>query len=365
MESTAAGAAGAARGKWTPKDIGDLTGVTAIITGANSGLGLRTAVRLAEHGATVVLACRDTARGAAALATVRAQAGPATPAASGAQAPADRGQAESTGQGHTESTGQGHAESADRGQAELAELDLADLASVRRFAAAWGDRRLDLLINNAGVMAIPRRLSADGFELQLATNHLGHFALTGLLLPALLAGRVAGGAARVVTLSSALHRSGRMQGDDLMLEHNYTPWRAYGQSKLANLLFMGELRRRVDAVGVRLDSLAAHPGYAATNLQAVGPTMSGNRVSGALMRVANLVVAQSADTGAWPTLRAASDPGARSGEYYGPRGLGEQRGAPRRVGMSSQALDPVAAGWLWERSVELTGVDYARLWPSP
>jgi NAD(P)-dependent dehydrogenase (short-subunit alcohol dehydrogenase family) len=309
--------------KWTPADIGDLDGVTAVVTGANSGLGLRTAVRLAEHGAEVVLACRDTGRGEAALATVRA----AAPAAN----------------------------------ARLAQLDLASLASVRRFAAAWGERRLDLLINNAGVMATPRRVTADGFELQLATNHLGHFALTGLLLPRLITGSVAGGPARVVTVSSSLHRSGRMQGDDLMLEHHYTPWRAYGQSKLANLLFMRELARRAEAAGVGLASLAAHPGYAATNLQSVGPRMSGSRVLGGLMRVSNVIVAQSADTGAWPTLRAASDPLAHSGDFFGPRGLGEQRGAPKRVGMSPQALDPVAADWLWERSATLTGVDYPEL----
>jgi NAD(P)-dependent dehydrogenase (short-subunit alcohol dehydrogenase family) len=312
-------------GRWSPAEIGDLSGVTAIVTGANSGLGLRTAVRLAEHAATVVLACRDTGRGQAALATVRAE----VPAAN----------------------------------AELAALDLADLASVRRFAAAWGERRLDLLINNAGVMATPHRVTPDGFELQLATNHLGHFALTGLLLPSLLTGSVAGGPARVVTLSSFVHRTGRLQRDDLMLEHNYTPWRAYGQSKLANLLFMRELGRRADAAGVRLASLAAHPGYAATNLVVVGPAMSGNSWQGRVMNAATKVLGQSADRGAWPTLRAASDPRARSGEFFGPRGLAEQRGAPKRVGMSSQALDPAAAVWLWERSVQLTGVDYGLLRP--
>lgn len=314
-----------AEGRWSPANIGNLSGITAIVTGANSGLGLRTAVRLAEHAATVVLACRDTGRGQAALATVRAE----VPAAN----------------------------------AELAPLDLADLASVRRFAAAWGERRLDLLINNAGVMAIPRRVTPDGFEMQLATNHLGHFALTGLLLPSLLIGSVADGPARVVTLSSFVHRSGRMQRDDLMLERNYTPWRAYGQSKLANLLFMRELGRWADAAGVRLASLAAHPGYAATNLVSVGPAMSGHSWQGRIMNASTKVLAQSADRGAWPTLRAASDPLARSGDYFGPRGLAEQRGAPKRVGMSSQALDPVAAEWLWEQSVALTGVDYGLLTP--
>ena len=325
MTSAASSAVPAQNHRWGPADIGDLSGVSAIVTGANSGLGLRTAVRLAEHGAEVVLACRDPHRGRTALEALLSE----VPTAG----------------------------------AELRELDLAELASVRRFAAVWADRRLDLLVNNAGVMATPRRVTADGFELQLATNHLGHFALTGLLLPILLRGSVAGGPARVVTVSSAVHRAGRLHVDDLMLEHGYSPWKAYGQSKLANLLFMRELQRRVDYAGARLASLAAHPGYAATNLQAVGPRMSGNPVLGRLMAIGNSILGQSADQGAWPTLRAASDPLARGGEYFGPGGFAEQRGAPKRVGMASRALDPVAGAWLWERSVELTGVEYAGLKP--
>jgi NAD(P)-dependent dehydrogenase (short-subunit alcohol dehydrogenase family) len=309
---------------WSPADLGELAGVGAIVTGANSGLGLRTAVRLAQHGAEVVLACRDPAKGEAARTTLLAEVPGAT--------------------------------------AEVRELDLADLSSVRRFAAEWGDRRLDLLINNAGIMAIPRRVSPDGFELQLATNHLGHFALTGLLLPALL-NRPATAAKppRVVTLSSFVHRTGRLHVDDLMLERDYSPWKAYGQSKLANLLFVRELQRRVEAAGAALASLAAHPGYAATNLQAVGPAMSGNAVLGRVMGLATAVLGQSADKGAWPTLRAATDPTARSGEYFGPGGLGEIRGAPVRVAMAPAALDPVGAAWLWERSVDLTGVDFGVL----
>jgi NAD(P)-dependent dehydrogenase (short-subunit alcohol dehydrogenase family) len=323
MSAAARSAAPSANHRWSPADIGDLGGVSAIVTGANSGLGLRTAVRLAEHGAEVVLACRSLDRGRAAMAALLSE----VPTAS----------------------------------AELRELDLADLASVRRFVAVWADRRLDLLVNNAGVMATPRRVTVDGFELQLATNHLGHFALTGLLLPILMRGSLAGGPARVVTLSSFVHRIGRLHVNDLMREHGYSPWKAYGQSKLANLLFMRELQRRADDAAVRLASLAAHPGYAATNLQQVGPQMSGKPLTGRLTGIATSVLAQSAEQGAWPTLRAASDPLARSGEFFGPGGFAEQRGAPKRVGMSSRALDPVAASWLWERSVDLTGVEYVGL----
>jgi NAD(P)-dependent dehydrogenase (short-subunit alcohol dehydrogenase family) len=313
---------------WAPADIGDLGGVQAIVTGANSGVGLRTAVRLAEHGADVVLACRDPERGRRALDDLLGE----VPTA----------------------------------RVELRELDLAALSSVRRFAAGWADRRLDLLINNAGVMAIPRRLSPDGVELQLATNHLGHFALTGLLLPAMVSASpdrraVAGGPPRVVTLSSFVHRAGRLRVDDLMLERDYTPWKAYFQSKLANLLFMRELWRRADAAGVRLTSVGAHPGYAATNLHTAGPAMTGNSLLGRVLDVSARTFAQSADQGAWPALRAASDPDARGGEYFGPGGFAEQRGAPKRVGMARRAHDPVAAAWLWERSVELTGVTYSVL----
>ncbi len=317
--------------RWTPTDLPNLAGVRAVVTGANSGLGYWTSLELARHGAHVVMACRTPAKGEDAARRLRAQ----VPEAS----------------------------------VEVATLDLADLASVRRLASQVTEAGpLGLLVNNAGVMATPRRRTADGFELQLGTNHLGHFALTGLVMPALLAAAggpgeatVAAGPARVVTVSSAVHRMGRLHRDDLMLETSYSPWRAYGQSKLANLLFMRELQRRADDSGARVASLAAHPGYAATNLQQVGPQMAGNTVSQRLASVGNRLFAQSAEHGAWPSLRACGDRQARTGEYFGPGGFAEQRGHPRRVGMTSSAMDPQDAAWLWQRSIELTGVDFAAL----
>jgi NAD(P)-dependent dehydrogenase (short-subunit alcohol dehydrogenase family) len=294
--------------------------VRAVVTGSNSGLGLYTALELARRGAQVVMAVRDGERGAAAAEQLRGE----VPGAA----------------------------------LDVRALDLADLASVRAFAAPLAAERLDLLVNNAGVMAIPHRTTADGFEMQFGTNHLGHFALTGLVLPALLRGELRGGPARVVTVSSTLHRRGRLDRDDLMGERSYSPWRAYGQSKLANLLFMRELQRRADAAGLRLLSVAAHPGYASTNLQLAGPRMRGSRVREVFSAAGNLLLAQPAAHGAWPTLRAATDPGARGGEYFGPDGFAEQRGNPVLVGMSSAASDAGDAAWLWERSQELTGVRY-------
>ena len=311
--------------RWTPADLPDLSGVVAVVTGANSGLGFHTALELARHGAHVVLAARDPERGDDALGQVRVQA----PGAS----------------------------------AELRRLDLADLASVRDFAAALLDQRgrIDLLVNNAGVMAVPPRQTADGFELQFGTNHLGHFALTGLLLAGLLKGSVLGGPARVVTVSSVLHRPGRLHREDLMGHGWYSPYRAYSQSKLANLLFTFELQRRAQAAGAALASLAAHPGYAATNLQAVGPQMTGSSVQARLSAVGNRLLAQPAAHGAWPSLRAAGDPAAFGGQFYGPGGFAEQRGHPRVVSASRSATDPSDAAWLWDRSIQLTGVDYALL----
>jgi NAD(P)-dependent dehydrogenase (short-subunit alcohol dehydrogenase family) len=327
--------------RWSVADIPALAGVGAVVTGANSGLGLYTAIGLARAGAQVVMGCRDAGRGEAALAQVRA----AVPDA----------------------------------RAVVLPLDLADLASVREFAAAApaaadsAGSGLGLLVNNAGVMAIPRRETADGFEMQLGTNHLGHFALTGLLLGTLLKGSLAGGAvpasapptptSRVVTVSSGVHRAGSLHRDDLMLTRGYGAWTAYNQSKLANLLFAYELQRKVDAAGLSLLSVAAHPGYAATNLQGVGPAMTGSRFGSVVMRIGNTLLAQSAEHGAWPSLRAATDPGVRGGEYYGPGGLGEQRGRPKRVGSSAASRDEADAAWLWDRSVELTGVAYEELKP--
>ena len=297
---------------WDAGRIPDQSGRTAVVTGANSGLGLVTARELARAGASVVMACRNLDKGHAAVEAIRG----AVP----------------------------------EPQVQLDELDLASLASVRSFAdrfAATHDG-LDLLINNAGVMAPPRRLTADGFELQFGTNHLGHFALTGLLLPK-LEGRED---ARVVTLSSTAHRTGRIAFDNLNGDHHYFRWRAYGQSKLANLLFAFELDRRLRASGSTVKSLAAHPGYAATNLQSAAAPL----VDRLVMKVANAVVAQSDEMGALPTLYAATEPGLVGGTYVGPDGIGEQRGHPKIVQPNRAARDEQTARRLWEVSADLTGV---------
>ena len=295
----------------------DLTGRRAVVTGANSGLGFETALALAAHGAQVTMAVRNTGKGEAAAAEIRAR--------------------------------------APQAHLEVQRLDLADLASIDEFAWLWRESHpdgMDLLINNAGIMAIPRRESADGFEMQLGTNHLGHFALTGRLIEAI---RPDG---RVVTVSSQAHRMGRMDFDDLMGQRKYGAWRAYGQSKLANLLFMRELAERLAAAGSTVMSVAAHPGYASTHLQAVAPEMQGRGWQVKAMDVMNKVLAQSAAMGALPTLYAATYPAIRSGDYVGPGGLGEQRGYPRLVGMTESARDRDAAERLWTVSEELTGVHY-------
>jgi NAD(P)-dependent dehydrogenase (short-subunit alcohol dehydrogenase family) len=236
---------------------------------------------------------------------------------------------------------------------EVEELDLANLGSVRDFAAriAAAHERVDLLINNAGVMAPPRRTTADGFESQLGTNHLGHFALTGLLLERLLAAP----RPRVVTLSSGVHRMARISFGNLQGERHYQRWLAYGQSKLANLLFCFELQRRASAAGTSLESLAAHPGYAATNLQFAGPGIAAERW---MMWVANRVIAQSADMGALPTLYAATVPDLPGGTFVGPDSWGDMRGHPHIVTASGRAYDNEAAARLWEISDQLTGVHY-------
>jgi NAD(P)-dependent dehydrogenase (short-subunit alcohol dehydrogenase family) len=297
---------------WTARQIPDQAGRRAVVTGASSGLGTVVAQELAGAGADVILGCRDVDRGAAAEAAI-----------------ADR---------------------VPGARLETRRLDLADLASVREFAGALAaDRRpVDLLVNNAGVMAPPRRLSADGYELQLATNHLGHFALTGLLLGRLLAAP----AGRVVTVSSVLHRGRRIDFDDLQSHAAYDRWHAYGQSKLANLLFAFELDRRARAAGVELASLAAHPGYARTNLQAA----SGGPLA-VVLAIARPFFAQSAAAGALPILCAATAD-LPSGSYVGPSGPGERRGYPRLVGASAAAGDPASAERLWDVSVDLTGVSF-------
>jgi NAD(P)-dependent dehydrogenase (short-subunit alcohol dehydrogenase family) len=300
---------------WTASDIPEQTGRVAVVTGANSGLGLITAREFARAGAGVVIACRDTAKGETAAAEIRLQ----VPGA----------------------------------DLDVRALDLADLASVRGFVARLGGERdqVDLLINNAGVMAPPRRTTVDGFESQFGTNHLGHFALTGLMLPFLLAAP----APRVVTLSSGAHRIGKMNFDDLQGERSYNNWRAYGQSKLANLLFCFELDRRARAAGTELMSLAAHPGYAATNLQFAGPAAFYEK---AIMTVTNRVLAQSAEMGALPTLYAATVPDLPGGAFIGPDGFMEQRGHPHIVTATGRAYDEADWRRLWEISEELTGVSY-------
>jgi NAD(P)-dependent dehydrogenase (short-subunit alcohol dehydrogenase family) len=284
----------------TPIALPDLTGRTAVVTGANSGLGLETARALARVGARVVLAVRDETRGRAAAGSVP-------------------------------------------GEAEVRRLDLADLSSVRAFAESWsGD--IHLLVNNAGIMAVPRGRTADGFELQFGTNHLGHFALTNLLLE-----HVTG---RVVTLSSGLHASVRGMGfDDLDLERGYTPYRAYGRSKLANLLFTLELQRRLTEAGSPVLAVAAHPGYAATNLQG----RDSNPFTRALTTMGNRFFAQSAAAGALPTLYAATQDMPPAG-FAGPGG--GMGGAPGPPGRRRPARGGAAARRLWEVSQERTGVSF-------
>ncbi|KAA0021238.1 oxidoreductase [Antrihabitans cavernicola] len=294
--------ANATSSHWTEQDIPDQAGRTVIVTGANSGLGEMAARALVRKNAHVVLACRNTTKGKAVADTI----------------------------------GDG---------AEVRELDLADLSSVRSFAAAVD--KVDVLINNAGVMAVPKRKTADGFEMQIGTNHLGHFALTGLLLDRI--------ADRVVTMSSGVHAIGSIGIDDLNYEHRrYESWTAYGQSKLANLLFAYELQRRLEAAGSPVKSLAAHPGYAATNLQSHTESIM-DRV----MAIGNKVIAQKAEMGALPELYAATSPAAEGGQFIGPDGLGNLRGHPTTNKSNKKSRDVEMAGKLWALSEQLTGVSYS------
>lgn len=311
--------------KWTAQDIPNLTGKVALVTGANSGLGFETSLALAAKGAHVVMACRNVEKGTLAAREIRRQA----PTAS----------------------------------VEVLPLDLASLASIRQFAADFKQqhRALHLLINNAGVMATPYRRTADGFELQFGTNHLGHFALTGQLLDVLLHTPKA----RVVTVSSGAHAFGKIDFANLNGERSYNPWSAYGQSKLANLLFAYELQRRLAAAGSDVISVAAHPGYAATNLQAAGPAMRGSQTQIKLFGLLNRLLAQSASMGALPTLYAACAPDVQGGDYIGPNGLGGSRGYPTKVRSSRDSYDAELAARLWLASEDMTGVTYAQLLPAP
>ncbi|GGU45552.1 oxidoreductase [Streptomyces violascens] len=303
---------------WSAQDIPDQSGRTAVVTGANSGIGLVTARELARRGARVVLACRSEARGKEAEDRIRKE----VPGA----------------------------------QAEFRPLDLADLASVREFAAKFPYERLDLLINNAGVMALPYGKTADGFETQFGVNHLGHFALTGLLLPRLRAA----GAARVVSVSSGMHALANIDIGDLNSEHRYRRWIVYGRSKSANLLFIHELARRLRAAGSDIVAAAAHPGYAATNLQTQAVRMEGRRAAERIVELGNRVMAQPAEAGALPTLYAATAPGVRPDSFTGPS-LMMWRGAPARSWRARWTLNDVAGERLWAASEQLTGVTYEAL----
>ena len=287
--------------KWTAADLSRQDGRTFVVTGANSGIGLVAARELARAGGRVVLAVRDAARGEQAAATIE-------------------------------------------GETEVRRLDLSDLASVRAFADEW-DGPLDVLINNAGVMATPERRTKDGFELQIGTNHLGHFALTNLLLEHVID--------RVVTVSSGAHRMGSIKLDDLNWNRRrYDRWRAYGQSKLSNLLFTLELQRRLAEAGTDIRAVAAHPGYSRTNLQHHTESIFHRGI----MVISDLA-AQSEEMGGLPTLYAATQdiPG---GSYVGPDGFMEQRGHPRLVGRSKAASDEQTARRLWELSEQLTGTSF-------
>jgi NAD(P)-dependent dehydrogenase (short-subunit alcohol dehydrogenase family) len=307
--------------RWTVDDIPDQSGKRAIVTGANSGIGFHTARHLAKAGAEVILACRDVAKAEAARQRILEE----VPAA----------------------------------KLNTAWLDLANLESIRYFSDAVlkQERPLDLLINNAGVMALPRRRTTDdGFELQFGTNHLGHFALTSLLLPPILAAP----AGRVVTVSSIAHRGGKIRFHDLQWRFGYSPWPAYRQSKLANLLFGYELERRLRQGLYHASSILVHPGVAKTNLFAAGPGASSALVR-KLSEIVLALVAQSDEQGALPLLYAATSPDAKGGHFYGPDGFRQMKGWPVEVRAEAQAYSTTLAERLWNVSEELTRVGYSFL----
>lgn len=304
---------------WRAADVPDQTGKAFVITGANSGIGFEAARLLAARGARVILACRNELRGTKARDDIRG----AHPGAT----------------------------------VDVGLLDLASLASIRTFADSLLSvgTPIDGLINNAGVMALPRRAeTADGFEMQFGTNHLGHFALTGLVLPLMLAAEDP----RVVNVSSNAHRFGRIDFNDLQSARHYRRLGAYGQSKLANLLFTMELQRRFDRAGIEARAIACHPGYAATNL---GTAAARNGLERRLVGLGERLMSQSAAEGALPTVRAATDPRARGGDYFGPDGIGQARGGAVKVQPARAAFDVHDARELWEQSVAITGVSYAAL----
>jgi NAD(P)-dependent dehydrogenase (short-subunit alcohol dehydrogenase family) len=307
---------------WSVDRMPDCTDRTILVTGANSGLGFEATGAFAAHGATVIMACRSTDRGEGAATEIR------------------------DAIGNTGAT------------LNVRECDLASLDSVESFAAGVTQDYdgIDVLCNNAGVMAIPRQETEDGFERQFGVNHLGHFALTGHVLELLLE---SDGESRIVTHSSGAHESGEIDFADLNHEQSYGKWEAYAQSKLANLLFTYELQRRLEAADVT-DTISAgcHPGYAATNLQYRGPRQAGSTLRMGMMRVANAVFGQSASQGALPLLYASTAPDVEGGDYYGPGGFMNMRGPPEKQSSSDLSHDEDDAELLWERSEALTGVTY-------
>jgi NAD(P)-dependent dehydrogenase (short-subunit alcohol dehydrogenase family) len=305
--------------RWTQNDIPDQQGKQVIVTGGNSGIGYEAALALAGRNAHVILAVRSLEKGEEAARQIR--------------------------------------QHFLQAQVNVMELNLADLKNIGAFAKAFlaSHDRLDILINNAGVMALPARKTVDGFEMQFGTNHLGHFALTCLLLPALK--KTPG--ARIVTVSSGVHVSGDIHFEDLQWERKYDQWGAYAQSKLANLLFAYELQRRFSAAGIGIISVGCHPGYAATNLQAVGPQMEGSVFKSWMMKAANTLFAQGQDMGALPTLFAATAPQVNGCDYIGPSGIGGARGYPDKVMSNDKSYDETLAKRLWTVSEELTGVVYS------
>jgi NAD(P)-dependent dehydrogenase (short-subunit alcohol dehydrogenase family) len=317
--------------EWTTADIPDLTGRRALVTGVTGGLGFHVVRGLARAGAQVLATARDMERGRSALRSLRSD----VPSA----------------------------------RVSLVELDLASLDSVRGAAAQVVDGGpLDICVNNAGVMAAPERRTVDGFELQIGTNHLGHFALVGGVWPALRTAR----AARVVTVSSLLHwlvrriELRRIDPEAVMPRARaprnrmprYRKWIAYSESKLANLVFALELDRRCLAAGLPVVSVAAHPGYSATGLQSAGLAMGRYSAERLALRVANRIVAQSAAAGAWPLLRAATEPGLAGASYIGPGSIGEAHGAPASARISRAALDPELGRCLWAASESATRITY-------
>ena len=302
--------------KWTMDEVPSLAGKKFVITGANSGIGFETARACATHGAHIILACRDEEKGERAIAQLK--------------------------------------QSQIRGVLENMKLDLNSLSSIREFSNNLLDRyeNIDGLVNNAGIMMNPYQLTEDGFESQFGINHLGHFALTGLLMPALLSTPNA----RIVNVSSGAHSMGTMDFDNLMFEggKNYTRVASYGRSKLANLLFTKGLQARLTKISSDTIATSAHPGWASTNLG-----KQSHPLAGAIISIFGKLLAQSAAMGALPTLRALLDPTAQGGDYYGPNGFRESRGYPIKVGSSQNAQNPKLADQLWVASEELTGISYS------